>query len=611
MLLWLSLTATLCPAATEPAYEGEPPAPAVETREAAVPPEQDSPTAATEKTGLGDEIAYPGQPPEPAMALEKRPTAVAELAKTKAGEPFSPLEAPAPKEGEEPAPIENPREWFELAGIDESHFRALVDGWPLSESEQEILLKVLYQVRRFDLVSMARWTRQEWSFAELAADPEQHRLEMFHITAARARRVIIEKPPAEVVRLYELPQYHLTEVEIGPEKLPALVVTPNVPPMWDINGPLDERISVQGLFLKSGVKIGPHSQLVFVSPRLAWHPDRVTEDAHGGGVNMGMTILGDYGMDVGQFARVANRKPITSADREGFYQMLWAADEMNSAELARYARMNLARLYEKWQQQTAQLRQEGKDLQRKLADEELAKQGRKRLQRQLDELPQRLAVLKKALAAAKENRYSVYPLFNLPSQQHGRLVMLEGEARRCIEVQVLGAGRRPEANRDIVQRFGIERYYEIEIFTKDSQNNPLVFCVRRLPEGFPTGDDIREEVVIPAFFFKTWAYHTQETLAAEDGKMRNRQQLAPLLIGPEPIWVQPEPAGQQMLMGIVAGSLFVAALLLIWIWVWHYRRSDREFHDKTLAARYTVTEGESLDELGLQAEDGPDFSHLK
>ena len=52
----------------------------------------------------------------------------------------------------------------------------------------------------------------------------------------------------------------------------------------------------------------------------------------------------------------------------------------------------------------------------------------------------------------------------------------------------------------------------MEVFTEDSQNRPLVFCVRELPPGMPTGGDLREPIRVAGFFFKSWRYRTCATL---------------------------------------------------------------------------------------------------
>jgi len=153
----------------------------------------------------------------------------------------------------------------------------------------------------------------------------------------------------------------------------------------------------------------------------------------------------------------------------------------------------------------------------------------------------------------------VVPLFNDPASQRGKLVTLRGEALRAVEIRV--------DDPDIVDRFGIRRYYEMEILTDDSQNNPIVCCVAQLPEGMPLGDNINVGVRVTGFFFKSWAYRLGRSKA--DG---NRRQLAPMLIA-KTVKRLPGPAGNRH-NTILAGAL-VAALAVAVIVVLYLRRARR------------------------------------
>jgi hypothetical protein len=186
---------------------------------------------------------------------------------------------------------------------------------------------------------------------------------------------------------------------------------------------------------------------------------------------------------------------------------------------------------------------------------------------------------------------SVVPLFNKPNEQRGRLVELTGTARQAVL-------RRVE-DRDIVARFGIDHYYEVEIFTEDSQGNPLTFCVRDLPKGFPQGDKITEPVRIAGFFFKRWGYRT----AALDGTPgAATKHLAPLLIGREPIWIEPPQVDQRFANGVFL-MLFVGLTVVLWLVVSRLSRGDAKFH-KQLERRFIESPRESLDRIGVEVEDG-------
>jgi hypothetical protein len=129
-----------------------------------------------------------------------------------------------------------------------------------------------------------------------------------------------------------------------------------------------------------------------------------------------------------------------------------------------------------------------------------------------------------------------------------------------------------------VRRFGICYYYEIYLYTPDSQDNPLVFCVRELPEEIPTGSDPQysQQIKVAGFFLKTWGFRP-ESADMPDGDP-NARQLAPLLIGREPLWIQPPEAdGLTPIIGAVTGVLFLVVLLAIWLAVWRSGKNDRHF----------------------------------
>jgi len=224
-------------------------------------------------------------------------------------------------------------------------------------------------------------------------------------------------------------------------------------------------------------------------------------------------LLGRLGMDVGLLDTVLNRTPITGEEREAFYQMLAAVGRARPGELLDQA------------------------------EADLHGQGQ---------------------AAC-----SVVPLFNQADDQLGRLVVLEGVVRRAIRIVV--------DQPDIVARLGIDHYYEMDLFTDDSQGNPLVFCVRELPDGMPPGDSgpYAYRVRVAGFFFKTWAYHSSEALESDRSGTPARQ-LAPLLIGRQPR-LCPEPVPQFDLVGRgVLIGLFVFGMGAAWWAILRMNRSKRK-----------------------------------
>lgn len=200
-----------------------------------------------------------------------------------------------------------------------------------------------------------------------------------------------------------------------------------------------------------------------------------------------------------------------------------------------------------------------------------------------------------------QERFSVVPLFNQPDKVQGELIVLSGSVRQVIPVRV--------SDEDVLARFGIDRYYQLFLYTPDSQNNPLVFCVRELPKGMPTGEGIRynESVSVAGFFFNTWAYRNRQSGEIGEGEW----QLAPLLIGRGLKWHPPTKPARNPWLGAIAAGLFVLALLGVWLALWRNSRGDKQFHDQTLSRQFAPDSGKSLNDIGLQAETNPDFSGLE
>ncbi len=204
------------------------------------------------------------------------------------------------------------------------------------------------------------------------------------------------------------------------------------------------------------------------------------------------------------------------------------------------------------------------------------------------------------LADATNADYSVEPLFNDPDSIRGKLIALEGRARRAVEVRV--------ADVDIRRRFGIDRYYEIALFTRDSQNNPLLFDVVDLPAGFPLGDDINEFVRIPGVFLTGFTYHRDATIEERQKGLKPPMQKAPLLIGKSPIRVDYR-APDESFSWWIGGAIVLGAALVGWS-AWRMLTSGskaRRMRDDVSAARTAGT----LNSLPGEYSSKPDFSNLR
>jgi hypothetical protein len=291
-------------------------------------------------------------------------------------------------------------------------------------------------------------------------------------------------------------------------------------------------------------------------------------------------------MDVGLLDEVRSRGRLETNDaaeraryndqREAFYQILEAAGNIGANQLTRFARSNLDQFARQWESEL-----------------NATEESRRRL-------------AKLVVERAKEGRYSVAPLFNDTERQIGQLVVIDGAARRVVRIDVSSRSTHGGPS-DVARRFGFEDYFEIEVFTDDSQNYPLVFCVRELPEGFPTGEGLHVPVRIAGFFFKAWQYTTRGSRDLESGDIvggANRRQLAPLLIGRAPLMLKVESADSDAVR-MVGGGLFLLALGGIWAAAWWFARDDRKFAETTRSAGFSLPPGESLDDLNLEVTGEP------
>jgi hypothetical protein len=246
-------------------------------------------------------------------------------------------------------------------------------------------------------------------------------------------------------------------------------------------------------------------------------------------------LLGRLGMDFGLLDSEQMRKPFdkdSAEDREAFYQMLAAAGRAKPGQL--------------------------------LAEADA-------------ELPQ-IPKTQRWTDRAGAEYYSVVPLFNEPATQRGRLVALSGVARRIQKILV--------AEPDVLARFGIDHYYEVFLFTDDSQGNPLTFCVRELPEGMPYGNQPHygESIRVAGFFFKTWSYRVPTlTDPALTPDPKTHRQLSPLLVGRSLEWTPAgKPSGSTVPTTILI-VLLILILAVIWGGAWRSRRRQQQRRERIAA----------------------------
>lgn len=418
------------------------------------------------------------------------------------------MRAPATHSSEEAAQrqtqLGGPRDVLAAFGITESFLERVEDGKPIQQDEMELLLRLVFYSYIFQPSEINDWAESPPDWSSMAGKLSAIRCKLFRIPGY-VRRVTTEAIPPELSNRLVMKTYYLCEVA-GDDGTTYLVYARRVPRGWKLNDVIHEKTTVNGLFVKLASMDPADPRPVLVTDRPAWFPNNP---------------LGQLGMDCALFDDIdltgiterflvpsptaeddeedpLNRLRLTGRDRECFYQLMAAVERSKPGELFAMAKTELAR-----QQRVAS---------------------------------------------------SVVPLFNDPASQQGKLVLLYGTARRIEEITV--------ENPEIQKRLGVQKYYTVYLFTQDSQNYPVVFCVRHLPEGVFPGEGPRYAVdlAIAGFFYKTWAFRPQRNLSPD--APANAWQLAPLLVGREAIRVTSRTAQDTRMVTV---ALFAAVLVLVGI----------------------------------------------
>lgn len=443
-----------------------------------------------------------------------------------------------------------PQQLLELYGIDESQLRLIRDDTPLGTDDEETLERFLYRIPRFPLFLLERWGKEPGELSDWLESPINHRADARRV---EGRVVLVEKRELsmEAASRYEFEQYYVVTLQPTDSGLRWLICTREIPVAWPIGETMNEPAAAVGLFFKVGPSPGGKTDLVLVSPRVAWYPEQ-TQPTNG--LSADQIVLARLGMDIGLWDTVTGlqRKPIQAEDREAFFQLMRAVSRSRPGQLA--------------------------------------------------------GPLRRGVEFA--------PLLQDPLSQQGRFATVEGTVRRIAKVHI----EEPE----LQERFGLKHYFQVDMFVPLDRlsirlgenavgqegpafNNtyPVTICVLKLPAGVREGDDLDQFLRVQAVFFKLWAYRSEYMSSFDDRQL----QIGPLMIGLEPEWV-PRPQPPTAPWGPMIIVLFGFSLLLVWFSAIRWSRSDKKFEQSVMRRQFEPEGGQSLNDVGLQARSGPDFSHL-
>ena len=174
------------------------------------------------------------------------------------------------------------------------------------------------------------------------------------------------------------------------------------------------------------------------------------------------------------------------------------------------------------------------------------------------------------LQQARPQRVNFVQLYEQPAAYRGELITVSGNVRSAVVQQAPslkfavdhgiygGLGTVTGMACTLGNDYGVDSYAEVWLQPEDQPDMVMVLYTRELPQGFPTGVDIKERVTATGFFFKRFAYGATNTL-----------RITPMLLTKTLQWTPPTPpqpsrVSQEwpLLLGI-AGVVLVLSVVFV------------------------------------------------
>lgn len=467
---------------------------------------------------------------------------------------------------EQPSPLDF-RKLLEEAGVAAEQFAPLA-AWngAINDAEASTLAQILFRLAQFDRTATPSGGD---GIGDLAAiEGVVHSVKQLELA---------ESAPTE---LRESGLF-VCELKQADGKF-ATILSARVPRAWlqrASGATLAEPASLRGVRLGAIERDGI-AQPLLLTNRFAWQPTA--------GVAAGTAWLAAQGFDAALLDDVrqnrAFAKPNESGEAQAFYTALAAIAAGDAAELRKLAREAVAAEATRREAIAASAAERQGELSKEL--ESVLPQRRAEIEKELAELRRSQTMAAYVQKRAAIGLSSVGPMFNEPADSVGKFFVIEGIARRAVRVVV-------DDNPSPVTAAGaaapLTHYYELDVFPTDAQNNPVICCVARLPEGFPTGDLIREPVRVSGIFFKKWAYARRPDHGAAVSTAPARV-APPLMLAAEPQWL-PAAMPVRSDRGLWAGIAILAASVVVAIILFRTARRDR------LARRQLARYDGPLDDL--------------
>jgi hypothetical protein len=173
------------------------------------------------------------------------------------------------------------------------------------------------------------------------------------------------------------------------------------------------------------------------------------------------------------------------------------------------------------------------------------------------------------LEEASLGRVGFVELFEQAKEYRGRLVTVRGDVRR--------ASYQEAYDND----YGVEGYWVCWLQPSGGPTSPIIVYSLEMPDGFPAGEDLREEVTFTGFSYKRKAYQARGR--GGGGETRT----APLVMAKIGQWTPPPDeeapaANPWMVIAAIVGAAMLAAGIAMFVYMRSSSVSDTAEHYSSL-----------------------------
>ncbi len=411
-------------------------------------------------------------------------------------------------------------------GVDASQLSHMFDDRPYSMDEQETLERTLAALVNLPRTLFASYAHAQEDLHNCMVAPEEHRGDLIELSGiVTSARAIAVAPELRERLGYSVIFRCTVNVTVDGATYPCDVFSPIAPLAWL---PAKE----EGAQNAQPPRLGDEVKFFGVFLKRSRSPGTDQEPAHAVLATRRFAWypenqLGQARFDAASLEEIVPDGALAAADAPAFHGLLQAMQSLDQSELSTAA------------QQT--LRDRGI----------------------------------KGTNLRQTSRNLMVQFMADPKAWRGEVVSLQGIARRALKVHVDNEDRRAE--------FGVNEYYEVEVFIDGPfrlpgfdevvARYPVTFCTTSLSPGVSEGERISVPVKLTGAFLKIWRYRSAMYEAEDAGLQR-----VPLIVGGQLERMTGNaadiavPWGQQEL--IIAISVFVLIMAAAFGF-WRWGRNDR------------------------------------